>query len=262
VTRHRHSQPETFQTLLHFPHPIITRIRRMPESSHTPPSLCHSPSVSDSRRDSTDNTPLSTPTVEQAPWPTASGQPKKDKDLYFSWHKKSGVEKRNSNLIAGSDWHFARDREEQLFADDDDYDNEIGSYSLFPSTHSPISDAMASSAAPIDISPLPRLNSNSQSPRNQTSNLTFALQEAGATGHPIHDFSNGQLPAVQDFGRLSVSGRQDSLNNLYGSSYYTGTGARPISVKDRQRRESNTGGSFMNGMSWGGISVGSWVRDE
>jgi transcription factor SFP1 len=52
------------------------------------------------------------------------------------------------------------------------------------------------------------------------------------------------------------------MSNIFGSSYYNGTGAKPISVKDRNRRESNTAGSFMNGMSWGGISVGSWVRDE
>lgn len=43
-----------------------------------------------------------------------------------------------------------------------------------------------------------------------------------------------------------------------GSSYF---GARPISVGQKQRRESNTG-SYVAGMSWGGMSVGSFIRDE
>lgn len=42
-------------------------------------------------------------------------------------------------------------------------------------------------------------------------------------------------------------------------------GARPISVKgtgnDRARRES-LAQSLNAGMSWGGVSVGSWIRDE
>lgn len=39
------------------------------------------------------------------------------------------------------------------------------------------------------------------------------------------------------------------------------SGARPISNAGKGLRES-TVGSFMGGMSWGGISVGSWVQDE
>jgi transcription factor SFP1 len=46
-----------------------------------------------------------------------------------------------------------------------------------------------------------------------------------------------------------------------GGSFY-GSGARPISMKDRPRRESNTMNSLVNGLSWGGVSVGSWIRDE
>jgi transcription factor SFP1 len=33
-------------------------------------------------------------------------------------------------------------------------------------------------------------------------------------------------------------------------------------MKDRPRRESNQMGSFAGGMSWGGVSMGSWIRDE
>lgn len=111
---------------------------------------------------------------------------------------------------------------------------------------------MASSAAPIDITPPPRFSS--QSPRNQTSNLTFALQEAGATGIQP---SETAIESRQDAGRLSVGGRQDSIS-MGGSSYF---GARPISVGQKQRRESSTG-SYVAGMSWGGMSVGSFIRDE
>jgi len=33
-------------------------------------------------------------------------------------------------------------------------------------------------------------------------------------------------------------------------------------MMDRGRRESTNMGSFAGGMSWGGHSVGSWIRDE
>jgi len=56
--------------------------------------------------------------------------------------------------------------------------------------------------------------------------------------------------------------RNDSLTNIFGSSYL-GAGARPITMNQRTRRESNTG-SFMGGMSWGNNSINAsdWVRDE
>lgn len=44
-----------------------------------------------------------------------------------------------------------------------------------------------------------------------------------------------------------------------------GNGTKPImmvgSNRDKQRRES-LAGSLVGGMSWGGVSVGSWIRDE
>lgn len=120
---------------------------------------------------------------------------------------------------------------------------------------------MAQAASPIDIA-APRFHS--ASPQNQTSNLTFALREAGA----IHDAQN-QTPSQQNApqneyldARPSLGGRHGSISNGLGGSFY-GSGARPISMKDRGRRESNNmGGSFAGGMSWGGLSVGSMLRDE
>jgi transcription factor SFP1 len=228
----------------------------MHESSQSPPpSLYYSPSVSDDRgRESStsESTPLSTPTVAEAPWPAPA---KKERDLYFSWHKRQDAPKRNGNPVLASGWHLAQDPSEPLFEDEGD-----AAFPLFPDSPPTFEKRkMGTSASPIDISLPPRL-SNSQSPRNQTSNLTSALQEAGATGQQVHDMNAIQHMGIPDPGRLSVSGRHDSISNMFGSSYY-GSGARPISMKDRQRRESNTGGSFMGGMSWGGISVGS-LRDE
>ncbi|EON69453.1 hypothetical protein W97_08713 [Coniosporium apollinis CBS 100218] len=109
-------------------------------------------------------------------------------------------------------------------------------------------------ASPIQIATPPRFNS--QSPR--TSNLTSALQNAVLSGQQSDAINiGGKNPSD---GRMSIGARQNSLNNGMGS-YFGGSGARPISVKDRQRRESQAG-SLSNGMSWGGISVGSWIRDD
>lgn len=233
------------------------------EPSQTPPSLCNSPSASGSRRGSTPNTPLTTPTADQEPWPpTAAVPPKKDKELYFSWRRKEGADKRSSNPLL--DWNFAQHSEEAPFESCGDRHPGDIHFPLFPESPPRPTDFPMASAAPIDISLPPRLSSNSQSPRNQTSNLTFALQEAQAAGQPATESYSRQPLVAPDAGRLGVNagGRQGSMSNIFGSSYYNGTGAKPISVKDRNRRESNTAGSFMNGMSWGNNSVGSWIQTE
>jgi transcription factor SFP1 len=186
---------------------------------------------------------------------------KQPRDLYFSWHKKQDVVEHRNVSFRGPVWESDDELADPLFVDESDHD---ATFPLFPTNSPPASqhakEMAETSAAPIDISLPPRL-SNSQSPRNQTSTLTSALQEASAAGENAPDSSNTQYMTVPDLGRLSVSGRHDSISNLFSSSYL-GSGARPISTQDRSRRESNTGGSFMgNGMSWGGISVGS-LRDE
>ena len=50
---------------------------------------------------------------------------------------------------------------------------------------------------------------------------------------------------------------------MSGLGPYYGSGAQPISMNtsNRPRRES-VAGSLVNGMSWGGVSVSSWIRDE
>lgn len=111
---------------------------------------------------------------------------------------------------------------------------------------------MAPASPAIDIATPARFSSSS--PRNQASNLTSALQQAGpsAMSQPMDaNKRNGQEQTKPSFGR------QDSVGFGFGASQ---TGARPI-LTGKNRRESTTG-SFVGGMSWGGISVGSWLQDE
>lgn len=112
--------------------------------------------------------------------------------------------------------------------------------------------------SPLDITP--RM-SNSNSPRGQTSNLTSALQEAGASG--LHTSTNPQYLHQMDFYNGNGQSSDMSRNDMFGGSFY-GNGARPILMGNRQRRESNNAGSYMGGMSWGANSIngGDWVRDE
>lgn len=211
--------------------------------SSTPPPLCHSPLASDRGRESTaETTPISTP-VEHSVADPFPARLRKDDPLRFSWHRKP-------HEPVPCDLQLEPDL---LFEDTGDC-----SFPLFPSSppphHTHLRD-MAQAASPIDIATPPRFGSNS--PQNQTSNLTSALREAGAN-------RNVDAPSNQhngtEFQRPSLSARNDSISGLGGSFY--GSGARPISMKDRPRRESNAMNSLVNGLSWGGVSVGSWIRDE
>jgi hypothetical protein len=116
---------------------------------------------------------------------------------------------------------------------------------------------MNNSSAPININAA-RWSNSTNSPRNHTSTLTSALQQAGNGAATLTqpgsvDFGNGLGTGLQD------SSRGDAM--MTGTSYM-GSGAQPISVQNRTRRESNTG-SFINGMSWGPGSLpsGSWVNE-
>jgi transcription factor SFP1 len=210
----------------------------------SPPPLSHSP-----RESTAASTPISTP-IE----PSASphfGRSKKDQ-LTTPWHRKP------HELVASR-----LPDSDVLFEDAGDC-----SFPLFPDSpqtqhgFSPVLD-MAQTAAPLDIQTPPRYGSNS--PQNQTSNLTSALREAEASQN--HDLSATPNQSSSANGldftttRPSLSDRHGSISML-GSSFYGNSGARPISMKDRARRESAMAGSFAGGMSWGGVSVGSWIRDD
>ena len=67
---------------------------------------------------------------------------------------------------------------------------------------------------------------------------------------------------------MDVSGQFKGFGSAYGgnaSGSHLGTAAQPISVnssnREKPRRES-LASSMLTGMSWGGNSVGSWIRDE
>ena len=106
---------------------------------------------------------------------------------------------------------------------------------------------MPSSASPIDIATSRQASS---SPRGQQSNLTSGLQQPRIDVH--HDESASEAPKP----------RQESVSMLGTTPLQ---GAWSIPAKDGQRRGSyNNGlsGSLVNGMSWGGLSVGSFIRDD
>jgi transcription factor SFP1 len=205
----------------------------------TPPPLSHSP-----RESTAASTPITTPV--QQPASPHFGRSKQDPGVnsFYSWHRKP------HELVASQ-----LPDTELLFEDTGDC-----SFPLFPDsphqTHS-VARTMAQTASPIDIQTPARYGSNS--PPNQTSNLTSALREAGEASRDTSSTPN-QLNPGFDFQRPNMGERNPSMTML-GSSFY-GSGARPISMKDRPRRESNQMGSFAGGMSWGGVSVGSWIRDE
>ena len=61
-------------------------------------------------------------------------------------------------------------------------------------------------------------------------------------------------------------GQRDSLNGgTFGMGPQYDTVAQPISMNNPNQgrpRQESLAGSMIGGMSWGGVSVGSWIRDE
>jgi transcription factor SFP1 len=123
-----------------------------------------------------------------------------------------------------------------------------------PST--PSSSKMTGSAAPIDIA---TRQSSVSPPGQQASNLTSALQNAGKSER-TSSISHANGVGISVF--KAPPPRKESIS---AATAQWGGGTKPISVsgasRDRPRRES-LAGSLVGGMSWGGVSVGSWIRDE
>ena len=200
----------------------------------SPPPLNHSPSPSDrSHFTSRDTTPVT---------PVGNGQfsgRKAEKEL-LPWFKKPLDVGRTTTRLC-------LDTETSLLAPDFD-DNSFPTFGASPSQQ-----GMAV-AKPFDIS----ARQTSTSPRgNQPSNLTSALQRSDSEERRL------MANATQDtaFGRPIPQMPASSSNDFATFEH----GARPISMKgrqdDRARRES-IAQSLNTGMSWGGVSVGSWIRDE
>lgn len=116
----------------------------------------------------------------------------------------------------------------------------------FPTVGSPMA---GDSASPIEIQ-----RQGSGSPRNAQCGVQSQFQQPRIDVQ--HDSSNMDAAAQN---QPQQRGRQESVGMLGTTPY----GARSIPMRESFRRESNAlSGSLMNGMSWGGISVGSFIRDE
>jgi transcription factor SFP1 len=102
---------------------------------------------------------------------------------------------------------------------------------------------MPGAASPIDIA---TSRQNSSSPRTQQSNLTSQLLQ------PNNDHRMMAAPE-----EIPTRTRQESIM-LSGTPF----GARQIPLGSQRRESYQMSGSLANGMSWGGISMGSFIRDE
>ena len=148
---------------------------------------------------------------------------------------------------SGASHSAYEDEEEVRFIDDDS--NTSSPFSNQPPTPDDNDIDLASltmpMTSPIDIA-TPTRNASS-SPSSQGQKPVY---------HDIDSRSSAMMSGTA-FDSSMGRGRQDSFG-----------GAKPISMNNpnrnndgRPRRES-LAGSLVQGMSWGGVSVGSWIRDE
>lgn len=219
------------------------------DSQETPPPLHFSPVLSDPGRSSTaETTPLGTPRGFSGAYPRRL-EKEKERDNFFSWHRKS------ADIFAASSNSYA---DSTLL----ESDLEDSAFPLF-SDPAGAANMMTSRVSPIDIAT--PLRNGSVSPRlHHTSNLTTALQStSGNEARPTPAVNIGNSNTKGFGGGL---GHRDSVGggiSIPGSHF--GSGAQPISMnssnREKPRRES-IAGSLVGGMSWGGVSVGSWIRDE
>lgn len=199
--------------------------------SESPPSLHHSPATSDKTRfPSRDTTPVT-------PVGFSPSTAKKDKDLGLPWFKK---------LIDGGRATTSLYVDSALL--EPDFDDHT--FPLFGS--SPPERTMAGAAAPIDIA----VRQSSTSPRgHQPSNLTSALQKTDSNERRDQTAMQASGTNTSDLNKhRAMAGEAPS---------HLEHGGRPIfgAAGEKTRRES-IAQSLNTGMSWGGISVGSWIRDE
>ena len=203
------------------------------DSRDTPPPLHFSPVTSEQERSSTaETTPIGTPKTFETTFRRRSVE--RERDLLSSYYRKPPGFAGNTSSYVDS----------ALL----ESDFEDSTFPLFQDSSVPDQNMdMHSAVAPR---------------RHQTSNLTSALQSTSGNETrptPAMNISSGKGPH-------SGMGHRDSLSSgLAASGSHHGSGTHPISMnsanRERPRRES-LAGSMVSGMSWGGISVGSWVRDE
>lgn len=121
-------------------------------------------------------------------------------------------------------------------------------------------------STPLPITP-PRPSSDIAMP--STSPIDIATPSRNASSSPSsHGTKTGNYLGVEDTRTsaiMSSAGHDPGVGRGRHDSF---AGAKPISMNNpnrnqdpRMRRES-LAGSLVGGMSWGGVSVGSWIRDE
>jgi hypothetical protein len=174
-------------------------------------------------------------TPSSATYSSVGGNKQHDRGLSFSVYSSGTGDLSTDDLFSyGGD-------------DDNDDDSAVPLFQI-ASPHQQSAPMAAGSASPIDIT---TSRQSSGSPRSQQSNLTSQLQQPRIDVQHDGDMTTQQRPEYR--------GRQESVGMLGTTPY----GARSIPMRDNFRRESNAlSGSMVNGMSWGGISVGSYIRDE
>lgn len=213
--------------------------------SQTPP-LIYSPSSSDHDHPSTrESTPIRTPVGFDTV--SVRRQPLSSRDSGKPGDAGSHAGHRDARLL-DPDIHSDSNSNniDHIVIDDDD----------IPLFSSPKSHKMTGQAAPIDIA---TRSTSVSPPAQQASNLTSALQKAANSERHDVPITTAANPSTT---YKTTPGRKDSLST---SMAQWGNGSKPISVtgsnREKPRRES-LAGSLVGGMSWGGISVGSWIRDE
>ncbi|KAL8691476.1 MAG: hypothetical protein Q9218_003303 [Villophora microphyllina] len=215
------------------------------DSRDTPPPLHFSPVTSEQERSSTaDTTPIGTPKTSFHTF-RRKNEKERDSDLLSSYY-------RRATGFAGTTSSYV---DSALL----ESDSEDCTFPLFHDTCAPEHD-MATQTAPMSFAPS---SGRHNSPRRPlTSNLTSALRSTSANeprSTQAMNISNGSGP------HSSLSHRDSLSGGLAASGSYHGGGAQPISVSnangERPRRES-LASSMLSGMSFGGVSVGSFVRDE
>ena len=218
------------------------------DSRETPPPLHFSPATSDIERTSTaETTPIGTPKGFDAVYRRKS-EKEKEKDLLFSWCRKP------SGSFAGGASSYVDST--LLEADFED-----STFPLF--TDTPGVRDMAGRSSPINIA-TPSRNGSASPRHHQASNLTSALH--ATTGNetrptPAVDIGGGN---AKGFGggfrqREFANGAMSTL----GSQMESGAQSMSMDTSNwEQPRRESLAGSLVQGMSWGGVSVGSWIRDE
>lgn len=130
--------------------------------------------------------------------------------------------------------------------------------------YSPESSTSSSASSPsIDLFDDPLTpDMPSTSPIDITRNSSSSPSSQGQKNPVIHFDDPDSRTSAMMSGTAYDSGMGRGRENSFAG------GAKPISMNNpnrnidsRQRRES-LAGSLVQGMSWGGVSVGSWIRDE